>query len=247
MKRYIFILTFIGIAYAQGIQYDYKVKIYPVSNVTKKDKVSKNHEVKSYSKKYSKKNSPVVVSSRRNLRKEDIRALIYRILKEIEINRKLIKSLNKTYNEDKIIAKLEKILQNNLYLSRKYTYSYIKKILEDYQNEIIAILEESQNNLKKDLENKVVKAKNDLSSLITQSSLDIKDNLDIVKSDVQQISSKVEEISQSNEELKDNILSSFDFIKYLLIAISIIIIAGFIFLAIKVNKSNNKEDYEEEQ
>jgi len=240
MKQYLFILAFIGIASAQEIQYDYKVKIYPVSSSVKKGKTP---ECESSSQKIASSES---INSSQKLKEEDIRALIYKILKEIETNRKLIESLKNTYNEEKIIAELEKVIQDKLYLSRKYTYSYIKKILEEYQNEIIAILEESQTNLKKDLENKIVKTKNDLSSLITQSSLEIKDNLDTLKNNIQQVAVKVDEVSQSQEKLKEDILSSFNFIKYLLLAISIIIILGFILLGIKINKTNPTENYEEE-
>ena len=242
MKPYLFILVFMSITYAQELQYDYKVKIYSVSDSVKKDKTSKCDSSS------QKKNVPSSkdMNFNKNLKKEDIRALIYKILKEIETNRKLIKSIKDKSDEKKIIAKLEKIIQDKLYVSRKYTYSYIKKILEEYQNEIISILKEDQNDLKEDLENKIVKTKNDLSSLIIQSSLEVKDNIETLKGSFQQVSTKVDEISQSQEKLKENILSSFNFIKYLLIAISIIIILGFILLGIKINKTNPTENYEEE-
>jgi len=242
MKPYLFILVFMSITYAQELQYDYKVKIYPVSNSVQKDKILKCDSS------FQKKNVPSSkdMNFNKNLKKEDIRALIYKILKEIETNRKLIKSIKDKSDEKKIIAKLEKIIQDKLYVSRKYTYSYIKKILEEYQNEIISILKEDQNDLKEDLENKIVKTKNDLSSLIIQSSLEVKDNIETLKGSFQQVSTKVDEISQSQEKLKENILSSFNFIKYLLIAISIIIILGFILLGIKINKTNPTENYEEE-
>jgi len=236
MQRYLLICLFFSIAQAQEVQYDYKVKIYPA-------KLDKNTQCTSYVQKITSEN----INLSQNLKEEEIKALIYKILREIEINRKLIKSINNTCDEEKIIEKLEKIIQDKLYLSRKYTYSYIKKILEEYKNEIISILEESQNNLKKDLEDKIVKAKNDLSSLITQSSIEIKDNLNTIENNVQQIATRVDEIAQSQEKLKESILSSFSFIKYLLLITSIIIIVGFIYLAIRINKVTHKEDYEEEQ
>ncbi len=251
MKWYFFILGFISITYAQELQYDYKVKIYPVSNLVKADKTFKATKPFQYRSSMQKNSQQVILSNdinaNQNLKEKDIKVLLYKLLKEVETNRKLIKNIKNTYDEKKIIEKLEKIIQDKLYLSRKYTYAYIKKVLEEYQNEIKSILEESQDNLKRDLENKIIRAKNDISSLITQSSSEIKTDLDSVKGNIQQISVKIDEISQSQESLKNNMISSFNFIKYFLIAISIIIVISFVLLAIKINKISYKENSEEEE
>ncbi len=259
--------TFFSLAIAQEIQYDYKVNVYPVKTPQKILKVRKTYKASSVlssrnqisNESFSSQDIETLKSQVNNISDPEIKALLLKILNKLEENEKLIKGLSKSScNEERIIKKLSRIIQDKLYLSRKYTYAYIKKVLEEYKKEIDKIIKENNENLKEELkrdferslDTKILKAKNDLASLVSQSSSDVKNNIEDVKNNLYQISNKLDSLSKTQNELKETLVSNFSFIKYLLIGISVILVLGFIILGFKLNKAsqeNIEEKHEEEE